>query len=172
MIARWPRLLLSVALVATALALQLVVLDRLRLPGGPPDLVVVVVVAAALCWGPTSGAPIGFAAGLLVDLVPPADHTVGQVALTLTLVGYLAGLPRSAVARSAWLPLLVVAAASVAALVVSAGLGAVLGDPRVRWAEVWRAVPAVALYDAMLTPFVVPGVAALARRLEPQLLGR
>ena len=40
------------------------------------------------------------AAGLVLDLVPPADHEVGRWALVLTLVGYLAGLARDETRRS------------------------------------------------------------------------
>ncbi len=169
---RWPRVLLATGAVCTALAIQLGLLARLRLPGADPDAVLVVVVATALSWGPLGGALVGFGAGLLVDVVPPADHSAGRVALTLTLVGYLAGLFQAEAARSALLPLAVVAVAAVAALVISAAVGTLLGDPRVRWPVVWRGVPAVALYDVVLTPFVLPWVAALCRRLEPQVSGR
>jgi len=169
---RWPRVLLAAAVVCTALAIQLGVLGRLRLPGADPDVVLVVVVATALSWGPMGGALVGFGAGLLVDLVPPADHSAGRVALTLALVGYLAGLLRPEATRSALLPLVAVAAAAVAAVMISAGVGTLLGDPRVRWPAVWRGLPAAALYDVVLTPFVLPGVAALCRRLEPEVSGR
>lgn len=172
MTARWPRVLLAVAVVTSALVIQLGVVSRLRLPGGQPDLVLVAVVAVALSWGPLGGALVGFGAGLLVDVVPPADHSVGRVALTLTLVGYLSGLLRAEASRSALVPLAVVAAAAAAALMISAALGSVLGDPRVRWPVVWRGLPVTALYDVVLMPFVLPGVAALSRRMEPEPSGR
>jgi len=163
--ARWPRVLLAAVAVCTALVVQLGVLARLRLPGAEPDIVLVAVVAMALSWGPLGGALVGFSAGLLIDVVPPADHSAGRVALTLTLVGYLAGLLHAEATRSALVPLAAVAAAAVAALMISAAVGTLLGDPRVRWPAVWRGVPAAALYDVVLTPFVLPGVAALCRRL-------
>lgn len=165
MTARWPRVLLAAVAVCTALVVQLGVLARLRLPGAEPDIVLVAVVAMALSWGPLGGALVGFSAGLLIDVVPPADHSAGRVALTLTLVGYLAGLLHAEATRSALVPLAAVAAAAVAALMISAAVGTLLGDPRVRWPAVWRGVPAAALYDVVLTPFVLPGVAALCRRL-------
>jgi rod shape-determining protein MreD len=163
--ARWPRVLLAAVVVCTALVVQLGVLGRLRLPGADPDVVLVVVVAMALSWGPLGGALVGFGAGLLIDVVPPADHSAGRVALTLTLVGYLAGLLQAEATRSALVPLAAVAVAAVAAVLISAAVGTLLGDPRVRWPVVWRGVPAAALYDVVLTPFVLPGVAALCRRL-------
>lgn len=168
---RWPRILLAVALVIPAAIVQLGVLARVPLPGGHPDAVLVLVVAMALSWGPLGGALVGFGAGLLVDVVPPADHPAGRVAFTLTLVGYLAGLLYVEATRSTLLPLAIVAVSSVTALVVSAAIGAVLGDPRVQWAAVGRTLPALALYDVVLTPFVLPAVAFLARRLESAASG-
>lgn len=168
----WPRMVLATVLVCTALVLQLGVLSPLTLPGADPDVVLVTVVAIAISWGPLGGAVVGFAAGLLLDVVPPADHPAGRVALTLTLVGYLTGLLRAEATRSALLPLVVVGVAAALALVVSAAAGTLLGDPRVRWPAVWRGAPAAALYDVVLSPFVLPAVVALCRRLQPELSGR
>lgn len=169
---RWPRVLVAAVLVCTALVVQLGLLSPLHLPGADPDVVLVVVVAVALAWGPLGGAVVGFGAGLLVDLVPPADHAAGRVALVLTLIGYLAGLLRAEAKRSALLPLAVVGVAAALALFLSASVGALLGDPRVRWPVVWRGAPAAALYDVVLTPFVLPAVVALCRRLDPEMSGR
>ena len=59
------RLILSVVLVAVALAAQLTIVNRLVLPGGAgPDLVLLVVVALALTGGPLPGMLTGFLAGL------------------------------------------------------------------------------------------------------------
>ena len=51
-------------------------------------------IAAALVRGPDYAALVGFAAGLVLDLAPPADHTAGRWALSLVLVGYLTGLAK------------------------------------------------------------------------------
>ena len=77
--------------------------------------------ALALAYGPGFGLVCGFAAGLAVDLVPPADHEVGRWALVLTLVGYLAGLGRDSSRRSAFVPLMVVAVAGGGAVLLYAG---------------------------------------------------
>ena len=37
---------------------------------------------------------VGFAAGLALDLAPPADHLAGRWALALVVVGYVAGRAR------------------------------------------------------------------------------
>ncbi|MGN6245067.1 MAG: rod shape-determining protein MreD [Motilibacteraceae bacterium] len=165
-----PRLALAAAVVVTALVLQVGVLGRLPLPGATPDVVLLGVVALALVYGPTFGAVTGFAAGLALDLVPPADHAAGRWALVLTLVGYLCGQARAEVERSALVPFLVVGAAAAAATLVYALLGVVMGDARVTWVLVARVLPTAVLYDLVLAPLVVPAVLALARRAEPDLV--
>ena len=77
--------------VLVALVLQTSVLPHLAWHGVAPDLVLVVVVAVALTRGAHTGTVVGFAAGVLVDLAPPADHVAGRWALALMLVGYVAG---------------------------------------------------------------------------------
>jgi len=52
-------------------------------------------------------------------------------------------------------------------VVVYAGVSALVGDPRVAAAGVLGLIIGTVLYDLLLTPFVVPGVAALARRVDP-----
>jgi len=91
---KFNRILLSVTLVVVALVVQVSVLARLQLPGAVPDLVLLTVVGLALVYGPVSGSLIGFGAGLLADLAPPADHAAGRYALVLCVIGYLAGLAR------------------------------------------------------------------------------
>ena len=89
---RVNRILLSSSLIAVALVIQVSVLARLHLPGAVPDLLLLVVLGLALVYGHVGGALVGFAAGLLADLAPPADHAAGRYALVLCVIGYLAGL--------------------------------------------------------------------------------
>ena len=58
-----------------------------RSQGVVPDLVLLVVVAAGLAYGSELGLVLGFGAGLLLDLAPPADHYAGRWALALMVVG-------------------------------------------------------------------------------------
>ena len=162
-----PRLLVAGLLVGLAVVLQVTLPPRLGLPGATPDLVLLVVIALALAHGPGFGVALGFGAGLLLDLVPPAAHEIGRWALVLTLVGYLAGLARVETRRSVVVPLVVVAAASVGSLMLYAGLGALINDPRVTWGRVGGLLPTALLYDLVLSAFVLPGVLAVVRRTEP-----
>ena len=166
------RVVLAVAVVLTALVLQVTFVARLHLPGATPDLVLLGVVALALAHGPTFGLGAGFAAGLASDLVPPADHTIGRWTLVLGLVGYAAGLAKAETRRSAFVPVLVVALAAAGSVLLYAGIGALIDDPHVTAAAVSRIVPTAVLYDVVLSPFVVSAVLALVRRVEPEPLFR
>jgi rod shape-determining protein MreD len=169
------RVLLAVATVVPALLLQSTVLARLPLPGGAPDLLLVLVVAFALAEGPRSGTLTGFGAGLLADLT--ADHQLGRSALVLALVGYLAGLVHDDPAydggrRSTALPFLVVGLTAAGAVTVFAAEGLLLGDARVTGSAYLTALAGTVTYCVLLTPFVVPLVAALVRSLDQDPLSR
>lgn len=161
------RLVLGAVTVVLALLLQTAVLARLPLPGSPPDLVLVLVLAFALTEGPLSGMVTGFVAGLLADLL--ADHQLGRLALVYVVVGYLVGLLQDGSERSVLLPFLAVGAGAAGALVLFAGEGLLLGDPRTSLAAVVHAIVSSVPYDVVLTPFVVPVVGLLVRRVDPDL---
>ncbi|MFJ9644802.1 rod shape-determining protein MreD [Streptomyces sp. NPDC004244] len=165
---RFNRILLASTLILVALVVQVSVLGRLQLPGAVPDLVLLTVVALALVYGHVGGALIGFAAGLLADLAPPADHAAGRYALVLCVIGYAAGLvrPDSGRFRSAWGPLLTVVAAAIGSTLLYAGVGALVGDTAARHVGLTGLLFTATLYDLLLAPFAVPFVMALARRAE------
>ncbi|MER7912017.1 rod shape-determining protein MreD [Streptomyces sp. NPDC003444] len=165
---KFNRILLSAALIVVALVVQVSVLARLQLPGAVPDLVLLTVVGLALVYGHVSGALIGFTAGLLADLAPPADHAAGRYALVLCVIGYLVGLARPENGRltSAAGPMAVVVAAAVGSTLLYAGVGALVGDTAARHVGLGFLLFTAALYDLLLAPFVVPLVMALARRAE------
>jgi rod shape-determining protein MreD len=161
------RIIAAIALVLTLLPVQYAVITRLPLPGTGPDVLLVAVVAVALARGPAVGMTMGFAAGLVTDLAPPADHTLGRLALAYCLAGYVAGLLSEEAERSAFAPMAVVALCAILAGGLYAAVGALLGDVRVTAGLLARSLPPSVLYDVVLTPFVVPLVGAASRRLEP-----
>ncbi|MFF1353868.1 rod shape-determining protein MreD [Streptomyces sp. NPDC058297] len=165
---RFNRLLLSTTLVVVALVVQVCVLARLQLPGAVPDLVLLTVVGLALVYGHVGGAFIGFGAGLLADLAPPADHAAGRYALVLCVVGYLVGLakPDNGQLRSAFGPMVVVVAAAIGSTLLYAGVGALVGDTAARHVGIGSLLFTAALYDLLLAPFTVPFIIALARRAD------
>ncbi|WP_282699463.1 rod shape-determining protein MreD [Streptomyces sp. CC219B] len=165
---RVNRILLSSSLVVVALVLQVSVLARLHLPGAVPDLLLLTVLGLAMVYGHVGGALIGFGAGLLADLAPPADHAAGRYALVLCVIGYLAGLvkPENGQLKSATGPMAVVVAAAVGSILLYAGVGTLVGDNAARHVGLGGLLFTAALYDLLLAPFVVPGIMALARRAE------
>ncbi|MET9435584.1 rod shape-determining protein MreD [Streptomyces sp. NPDC006551] len=165
---KFNRILLSTALVVFALVVQVSVLARLQLPGAVPDLVLLTVLGLALVYGPVSGCLIGFGAGLLADLAPPADHAVGRYALVLCLIGYLAGLarPDNGRLKSASGPMAAVVAAAIATTLLYAGVGALVGDTAARHVGLGSLLFTAVVYDLLLAPFTVPLIMALARRVE------
>ncbi|GGZ18396.1 rod shape-determining protein MreD [Streptomyces poonensis] len=165
---RLNRMLLSATLVIVALVLQVSVLARLQLPGAVPDLVLLTVLGLALVYGHVGGALVGFGAGLLSDLAPPADHAAGRYALVLCVIGYLAGLvkPENGRLKSVTGPLAVVAAAAIGTTLLYAGVGALVGDTAARHVGLPSLVLTATVYDLVLAPFVVPGIMALARRAD------
>lgn len=161
------RALVITVVVTLAVVLQVVLFPHLAYDGVVPNLALLVVVAAALVRGPEFAAVVGFLAGLAVDLAPPADHVAGRWALALVLVGYLAGRVRQDARTSALAAVVTVAACSFAGTSVFALTGIVLSDPAVPVAEALAVIPASVVYDVLLTPFVLPVMMRLFRRLEP-----
>jgi rod shape-determining protein MreD len=103
------------ALALVAVILQISGLGSGRVFGAYVDLVPLVVAAVAIYAGSTSGAAMGFATGLLLDLL--VGQTMGASSLVLTAVGYgvgryrevrdpahgLMAIPIGAVATFAWI---------------------------------------------------------------------
>ncbi|HUR14155.1 MAG TPA: rod shape-determining protein MreD [Mycobacteriales bacterium] len=164
------RLLLGVASVVTALLLQLTVVGRLPLPGVAPDLVLVLVVAYALAEGPMSGLVTGWSAGLLADAL--AAHELGRLALAYAVAGYVTGMLQDETERSTLQPFGAVALGALLALGTYLAVGILLGDPRITAHAVGRSLVSSVPYDVVLTPFVVPLVAGLVRRLDTDPLRR
>ena len=154
------RTLLAAVAILAAVLIQVTVLNNVPLPGDAgPNLVLVAVVAMALAAGPRDGAIIGFAAGLALDIAPPASGLVGQNALVLCLVGYGCGRLRLALERSAWLPLAGVALGAAAGEALYALTGLIFGDPDVTWQAVRQVLPAAVFWDLLISPFVLYAVA-------------
>lgn len=170
---RLNRILLSTVLVVVAMVVQVSVLARLHLPGAVPDLLLLTVLGLALTYGHVGGSLVGFGAGMLADLAPPADHAVGRYALVLCVIGYLAGLakPETGQLRTAAMPMLVVVAAAIGGTLLYAGVGSLVGDTAGAHVGLAKLLFTAAVYDLLLAPFIVPLVMALARRFDNDPLG-
>lgn len=154
----------AIGLIVAAAVIQVSILTRLPLPGGTADLVLLVLIGIALARGPQTGAVAGFGAGLVVDLMPPADHGVGQYAFVLCLAGYLLGMLGRRVVVDTTVGIMALTAITAAGVFLGfAAIGALTGDPRVTWAGVVRLLPSVVLYTTALAPLVARPVLAFFR---------
>ena len=164
---RLLRVLVVGAMAVLAVVLQVAVFPHLAWEGIVPNFCLLVVVAAALVRGPAFAATLGFFAGLLLDLAPPADHVVGRWALALVVVGYVAGLMRQDTRTPATTVVATVAASSFVGTSVYALSGIALGDSVAGFGDVVRVILVALLWDVLLTPLVLPGAMRLLARLEP-----
>lgn len=162
------RLVAALVTVVAALLLQVTVFPHLAWDGVVPDLVLLAVVGAALVTDPRFATLLGFGAGLLLDLAPPADHTAGRWALALMVVGYVVGRlahdhssaqssAQTGSRRPAY-PLMLAAGAGGAFVGTSvfALTGLLLRDPAVDVGELLEVVLAAVAYDVLAALVVLP----------------
>ncbi|KRF17730.1 rod shape-determining protein MreD [Nocardioides sp. Soil797] len=161
------RALVAFAVVALAVVLQVSLFPHFAWDGVVPNLALLVVVGAALVRGPQFAATLGFVAGAVIDLAPPADHVAGRWALALVVVGYLAGRVRQDAKPHALAAVGTVAAASFIGTSIFALSGLILSDPAVTVPDTLKVILVAVVWDVLLTPFVLPPVMTLFRRLEP-----
>jgi rod shape-determining protein MreD len=159
--------LLVTALIIVTVTLQVSVFSHFAVDGVAPDLALLLVIGAALVRGPTYASLVGFAAGLVLDLAPPADHTAGRWALALVLVGYLTGLAKADGTQSVSGTVLIVASGAFIGTSVYALSGLALAEQSVTMSSAVHVVPIAILYDVLLAPVVIPLLSVTFRRLEP-----
>jgi rod shape-determining protein MreD len=164
MTVRPSTVLTAAAAIVVALALQTAVLSRLPLPGNAPNLLLVLVIAAALAGGIPAGIGMGFATGLAADLI--SDHPLGLLALVFLAVGLVVGRIEAPSERSVFWPVVIVAVMAVGSFLLYLIVYALIGRHGIAWGTQLKGLPEEVVYDVMLTPFVVPVVAAVVRRLR------
>ena len=162
------RAVVAALAIAMALVLQVSLFPHFAWHGIVPNLCLLVVVAAALTINAPSAMLLGFAAGVALDLVPPADHVAGRWALALTVVAFLAARVRQGQKPSALAVVGTVAAASFVASSLFALSGVLLRDPAMSVAGLLEVVLVAVVWDVLLTPFVLPPLMKLFTRLSPQ----
>ena len=165
----WLRVAVMVALAVSAVLIELTVLPWLHLPGATPDVVTVTVVAFGLSAGPVRGAIMGFGAGLLLDVVPPAVGLVGVTAVVLVVVGYVAGILGHEGGRAPLVQMGLTGLLAGAAVLGQALVSGIVGDERVAWDRVPLLLLTEVGYALVLAAFVVPLVGWLWRRVSPSV---
>ena len=129
-------------------------------------------VALALNSGPMTGMICGFCAWPCPGYRAAccSGHLIGVYALVFCLLGYLCGMVSAELESSVLLPLAASAIGAAAGAALYAAVGIVLGNPDVTGPAVRHVLPLSVLYDVLLSPFVLFGV-ALAYRLAARLAG-
>lgn len=141
--------------VTSAFVLQVGVVTDLGLFGVHPELMLLLAICAGIVGGPVRGAGVGFAAGLLGDLM--LQGPLGVSALAFALVGFAAGAAGEAVLRSSRaITIAMTAIASAAGLLVFAALSQLLGQRSLADPRLWLIVGIVSVVNAVLC---VPAVA-------------
>ena len=149
------RALLLSAVILTALILQTTVFAEVNLLGAKPELMYLLTICFAILEGPSSGAITGFAGGMAQDFL--LDAPKGITALTLTLVGYAAGLARQyIVSPSPLLPMILVGVGTAAGIAFYQVVAFLLGQLEETISYAIRVTLLTALYNAILTPIVYP----------------
>ena len=166
------RVVLCAILIILAVVIEVTVLAPIHFPGATPGLVLVTVAALAFAFGPVTGCSVGFAAGLLLDLAPPASGTIGISALILTLVGFVLGRVGDADDRPLAITTALTGVAGGLAVLAAAALGGLLGNPRIQWGEVPVMIITATLYAAILAMPLVPLIRRLARAFVPEAFSR
>lgn len=156
----------------TAALLQTTLFQYLTIGGFRPDLLLLVTALVALRDGPLPGIRVGFAAGLLADLLLN-QAPVGLSALVLLAVGYAVGIGRPYLApESVFAPLVVAFSATVAGIASYGVLARLLGDPRFTTVLIVETAVVVALFNTLLAPAVSAGLRRLTRSLPLEAAAR
>ena len=163
---RWRARAVAGVAVVLAVLLQGALLARLSVP---VELLPLTVVAVATRLSQSEAASIGFAAGLLADLVPPAPGVLGGNALVCTLLGVVAvriypRIPRVWWARGVFVGVL--RTCPTAAAMVLASIG---GRPELGWSSVWPVLLGELLIGSVLGAGLGP-LAAAALGPGPRLV--
>lgn len=161
----------AAVIITLALVLQTSVFSRVSWNGVVPNLVLLAVLGAALARGAHFGLVAGFAAGVLLDLAPPADHVAGRWALALLVVGYVAGRVGEELRPTVSALVATAAASSFLGTSTFALSGLVLRDPLLSVPDLLSVIGAALVWDVLVTPFVLPLVLRIFSALEPDRTG-
>jgi len=130
-------------------AVQQTLMLDLRVGAIHPDIMILLPIVAGIVGGPSRGASMGFAAGLVSDLFLPTPF--GLSALIGTVIGFGAGAATLALDRTAqWLPPVAALVGSAVYELAYASLGSVLGQPQMLHVQLLRIVLVVSITNAVL----------------------
>lgn len=156
----------------TAAIVQTALLPYVPLGGFTPDLFLLTTTAFAMRDGAGTGVRVGFAAGLLADLLLQ-QSPIGLTALVLVGVGYTVGLARPYLApESVTAPLLLAFLSGALGVAGYGTLSRLLGDERFTLELVATNAIVVAVLNTLLAPIVVGVVRSLDERFPIERAAR
>lgn len=148
----------------TAAILQTSLLPLLSLSGFRPDLLLLVTIAFALRDGLLTGLRVGFAGGVLVDLLLN-ESPIGLTALVFVGVAWAVGVARPFLAPDSWTAPMILSVMGTLVGVAGYGLlAAVLAEDPIAVGLIAQASIVSAIYALLLAPVVY----GLVRRLSDQ----
>ena len=160
------RALPTIGVVAVAALLQAGLAPYVAIGGVTPNFLLIVTVTLALLEGPVAGCSVGFACGLVFDLLGAGP--IGPMALVLTVTGYLAGLLHENMFAEGWLlPMTVLAVAALGSEIAYGIILIVLGaGGPLLVAFATKMLPA-AVYNTALGLLFYPLLARILRHDRP-----
>ena len=162
------RALVLTLVVVTAAAVQTALLPFLAVGGFRPDLLLLLTISFAVHDGPESGVRIGFASGLVTDLLLQTS-ALGVAALTYAVVGYLVGMARPFLAtNSLTAPLLLAFGGSTLGSLLLGLLSTVLGDAPTDIPLVLTVALFVGVVHTLLIPLVLRGTRSISARFPAE----
>lgn len=166
------RIAVLAGVLLAALLAQTVLFPMLPTAWFRPDVLLLVVVAVALADGSFPAMRVGFAAGLLTDLLV-LIAPLGIATLVLTVVGSVVGAVRPYLAPSSvTAPLAVAFVTGGVATAAVGSLAMLLGDDRFAWANVVEAAFGVAVFNVLVAPLVLRPVALVLERFPRASAGQ
>lgn len=136
------------------LVVELTVLDRLRVFGAGPDIMLLLAIMAGIVGGPRAGALFGFASGIVLDLF--LETPMGLSALVFCLIGYAVGNIQGGVLRASWwIPIITTFVASVVGVLVYALVATVVGQPDLVTPHLFVVSAVVGLFNALVAPIAL-----------------
>lgn len=155
--------------VMSAALLQTSFLPFLALSGFRPDLLLLVTIGFALHDGAMTGLRVGFAGGVLTDLLLNAAP-IGLTALVYIGIAYAVGVAKPYLApESATAPLLLGSTGTLLGVAGYGTLGLLLGEFNYTFELVLQSALVSAVYALLLAPVVMGVVRAISRAVPPDV---
>ncbi len=131
-------------------------LTMFALPGVVPPLAFVMVMSFAIRRSPASAALLGFAAGGLLDLIPPSTTPLGMSAFSMALIGFSISLIKPYFEGSLSLPIFAISIAAISDMFIKIIVASLMGVTQSYTSDFFVNFFSLGLYAAMLATFVLP----------------